>query len=509
MIPSPRGTAGSELYRESVTAIERVSTTRVRAWPLPLTAAVLTIVITLPLAAVLNIWQDEAYTLHSTAYGPVQAFVESLRFEQSAPLYFIIIATLRTVSSAVWFLRGFSIVCAAFTAALVPSLARRYAPLVRPELIAIAAVWNPFLIWAAVEMRPYAMIIAVSAALLRVFYDAFLADRPNTSTYIAYAALVIVAMYTQYYIAFLIAAQGLAVLLYKRERFGRYCICAGVAAVAFLPMIIAVPAQVANFRGAFAPPSLALSFASIVLAIMHYILPLTFRFANVLYAIVLVAMFVAALLARKKLRAKGALLPAILIAAAVAFALVTYVAHVRVLNRHVASLYVPATIAVFTLLSALDKRRASAAVTVWFVLAFAASSISIAATYSHLAKPGDWIRVNAYLRTREHVGQPIAVFEAENAPPFAYYYHGPNAVVAIPQAVNFRRYDVSRFVVTNQKLAATLPRTRQVWLITTGDCRSANIDFGCATVEKFVAKNYIALSDAAFYKSRVRLLERR
>ncbi len=495
---------------KAMTAIERVSTTRVRAWPLAATAAILTIAIALPLAAVLNIWQDEAYTLHSTSFGPARAFIEALRFEQSAPLYFMIVAALRSISSAVWFLRGFSIVCAAFAAALVPSLARRYAPLVRPELITLAFVWNPFLIWAALEMRPYAMIVAVSATLLRLFYDAFLAERPRAPAFIAYAALVVVAMYTQYYLAFLIAAQGFAVLLYRRERFGRFLLCAAGGMLLFLPMLAIVPAQVANFRGAFAPPSFVLSIASIALAIMHYILPLGIPFANVLYGLVVATMLGLAIVAREKFRGRAAALVAIVVVAAALFACATYGAHVLVLSRHVASLYAAGVIGVYALFSLLDKRRATIAVTAWFVLTFTASSITIAATYAQLAKPGDWIRVNAYLGARERAGQPIAIFEAENAPPFSYYYRGPNTVVAIPHAVNFRRYDLSRFVVTGPKqLAATLPHAKQFWLITTGDCKSANIQFGCGTIERFVSANYVILSDAQFYKSRVRLLERR
>ena len=101
------------------------------------------------------------------------------------------------------------------------------------------------------------------------------------------------------------------------------------------------------------------------------------------------------------------------------------------------------------------------------------------------------------------------MFEAENALPLVYYYHGLNSVGAIPHAVDFGRYDVTRFVVRSESdLAATMPRTADVWLITAGECTSANVAFGCPLVERFIASRYRVVSDATFFRSRVRLLHR-
>jgi hypothetical protein len=144
---------------------------------------------------------------------------------------------------------------------------------------------------------------------------------------------------------------------------------------------------------------------------------------------------------------------------------------------------------------------------VWFCIATIASTIAIVQTYAPLAKPGDWFRATAYIDAREHANEPIAVFEAENALPFAYYYRGPNRIVAIPHAVDFRRYDVTRFIVHDQEeLIAAMPRAKRVWLITAGECTSANIAFGCDIVERVVAARYRVDADATFYGSRARLL---
>jgi hypothetical protein len=58
-------------------------------------------------------------------------------------------------------------------------------------------------------------------------------------------------------------------------------------------------------------------------------------------------------------------------------------------------------------------------------------------------------------------------------------------------------------------LQSVIPPARRLWLITAGECTSANVQFGCATLERFLSQRYAVKSDTSFYGSRVRLLERR
>jgi hypothetical protein len=137
----------------------------------------------------------------------------------------------------------------------------------------------------------------------------------------------------------------------------------------------------------------------------------------------------------------------------------------------------------------------------------AASTVALGKTYAPLAKPGDWIRATAYLAAHERPHEPILVFEAENALPLAYYYRGPNRIVAIPAGVDFRRYDITRFIIHDEaELQRVVPPAQRIWLITAGECASANIQFGCGTLERFIAQHYRVESDAAFFDSRLRLL---
>ncbi|MEO9263460.1 MAG: hypothetical protein ABI282_05155 [Candidatus Baltobacteraceae bacterium] len=480
--------------------------------PFPALAAIgVVLAVTIPLAYVLNIWQDEAFTLQTTSRGLSYAFAQSVRFEQNAPLYFLLLTLWRHLNDSVFFLRVFSILCAALTVWLVPGISRRYVPRADPVLSTFAVAWNPFLIWAALEMRAYALIVVMSALLLLTFFDGFLTPRTRPVKTALYFVCAIACLYTQYYFAFLIAAQAVAVALYRPRAFMRFAVVAAVTVLAFAPMIAIVPGQVANFRGAFTPPhSVFVSAAVLAGILLRYVLALMVPHATALYAALIAGVVAACIIARRAFSANGdSVLLVITASAAAFFAAGVYVAGVHVLNRHAASLYVPAVLGIFAGLTFLRPRFRAAAAIAWFALAMSASSIALVQTYAALAKPGDWIRATAYLRAHERAGEPVVVFEAENALPFAYYYRGPNRIVAIPHGVDFRRYDVTRFVIHGEsELRGSMPRADHLWLVTAGECTAANISFGCDALERFVARRYCVASDAKFYLSRLRLLKR-
>jgi len=467
------------------------------------------LLITVPLAGILNIWQDEAYTLETTSRGISYAFHQAIGFEQNAPLYFTVLAIWRHAGDGILLLRLFSVLCIAGTVLLLPGLARRYVPQVDGVIVAAVVACNPFVVWAAVELRVYALIVLMSALLLRTFFDAFMEDNPGKWTAIAYAACVAAALYTQYYLAFLVAAQGATVLLYNRRAILRYVLAGGAAALAFAPMLAIVPGQVQNFKGIFAPPSIVQTCLTLTGIVLRYVLPLPIVHAKNAYVVLAVVAILAAAFARPSLKAIGRSPIVAMTAFAFAFfAAGTYLSGVHVLDRHAASLYVPVTLSIFAALATVRFANGGRVVLVCSALAIVLSLATLVETYRHLAKPGDWARVAEYLRNHERSGEPIAVFEAENALPLAYYYNGTNAIVPIPHGVDFRRYDVSRFVIENEtELRSTVPRAARLWLVTSGECASSNVQFGCSRLEEFVAQRYRIDAEHQFYGTRVRLIE--
>ncbi|HEV7180287.1 MAG TPA: hypothetical protein VGN11_10450, partial [Candidatus Baltobacteraceae bacterium] len=93
-------------------ATQRLSLAGVRSPSLATVAVSISVGLMFVLAYVLNIWQDEAYTLQTTSRGIVYAFHQAVAFEQSAPLYFLALTLWRHINDSVFFLRLFSVLCA-------------------------------------------------------------------------------------------------------------------------------------------------------------------------------------------------------------------------------------------------------------------------------------------------------------------------------------------------------------------------------------------------------------
>ncbi|HEY8313548.1 MAG TPA: hypothetical protein VIG51_05185 [Candidatus Baltobacteraceae bacterium] len=481
-------------------------------------AAALNLAFTFPLAFLLNVWQDDAYTLDTTGRGIAYALHQSIFFEQNAPLYFLFLSLWRHINGSFGFARLFSVLCVAATVYLVPQLVRRYAPGISPVWVTFVVALNPFLIWVALEIRLYALVVLLSTSLLLTFYDGFLARARSRRATLAYGALSIVAAYTQYYLVFLILAQGLLLLATrKRVAILRYVGIESIAALAFVPMLFVLPAQLANFRGSFTSPSNPLQSATILAEIaIQYAFPLGFLSSpRMLYAVAVVGAAIAAVVFRRAFTERPATtLPAMTAIAFVIFSAVVYAAKEHVLNRHGAVLFTPVVISTYAAFTVLRRPSRERAVAIWSVVLLCCSIASLYAAYRPMAKIGDWARVNAYISTRERPGQPIVIFEAENAVPFAYYYRGANPIVAVPTNVDFRTYDIDRFVLRNaaqidRSLAAVGGKPATMWLVTGDFCHALNIDFGCGVLDSYVARNYRTLSERHFYRSDVRLLQRR
>ena len=492
----------------------RLSLIRERPGLLILAACALQLLITVPLAYILNVWQDDAYTLHSTASTVGYAFHEAVGFEQNAPLYFVLVDLWRHIDQSAFFARLFSVLCAAGVVALTPKLAQRYLPSIDARLVTFAVALNPFLIWAALEIRVYALIVLVSALLLLTCYDAFLRENRSMPSMWYFAFWVCVALYTQYYLAFLIIALGAQVFIARRQSFLRFLAASALGTLPFLPLLIFLPGQVSSFKGEFTPPTIFDSIKWLAgILIAHYVLPLQFiGHRKLIYAglaIIAVAYFA---IERRRIEASKDFAPIVIVAAGfVVFVLGTHLAGVRILTRHPVSLLLPAIFAPFSAISFLRQPDRARTAIAWFCLAAVVATASLFATYRSGAKAGDWARVAAYISQHEQAGEPILVFQAENALPFEYYYHGPNRVIAIPRGVDFQYYDVAEFAVKNEaQIATEIPRAaKRIWLIRAGWCASANIAFGCDIVERYFGQHYRVASSRSFYQSSVRLLVRR
>jgi len=487
------------------------------SWVVPL-IVLLHLCVAVPLAFVLNIWIDEAYSLHTTGKGLGYAFDQALRFETQPPVYFLVLWGWRCLSDSIFFARLLSIVFSAAAIVAAARASRKYFPNVHPGWLSAAVAFHPLTLYGAVEIRRYAMVLFLSALLVGIFHDAFLQDGGKRRKYGLYGFISLVGLYTQYYIGFFLVAGAAALLVLRRWReLGRYLgVMTGVG-VCFLPMLVQVSEQMSQQMPAEeARYSIVDCLKFAVLRVLDYAIPAgLLRESEGLQREIVTLVVVAAVLVVMVRRYRDPIskeVVAVLTMTAVLTAVFAFLFSRFGLDLlkywHTTVLLVPTLLASFAVVMAAGKRRALA---VWVVALLLGDVYNGYLTYRSLAKPGDFSRVAEFIQENERPDEPILFFVSETAEPFSHYYTGINSLVPLPRAEEFDTYDVREFALENEediRLALQNLQGRSFWLFSDSrdPCTLCNIPLNCDILERFVATNCDVEIDRPFYLARVRYL---
>ena len=480
----------------------------------------LSLAVSVVLGYLLDIRFDEAFTLHTTANGPVYAFSQALRFEQQSPLYFVVLSLWRKIDVSIFFARLFSVLCAPFIVLASAAAARRYVKEIEPNIVAAAVALNPHVIWGALEIRLYALMILLSVLLLVLFYDAYLTQKQKLRARALYILVAVLALYTQYYLGFQLVAGAVALLVLRRWRaLWLYVLDMAVAGLLFAPMLFVIWSQLSEVRGQY---SIAISFSDMARTIYQNIarlfistdwIPFTWLKR---WGLRIAELFILVLGVWKTIRARAAehLALCIIVLVLVPFFCVTifFVGGQLLQHRHMFGLLLPLILLPFSSLTIIKNRKV---ILGWLALTLFLNVASLYVTYRPLAKPGDFRNVAQHIMAHEKTGQPILVFHADAALPLAFYYTGPNKLVPVPQANKFETYNPNDSVLKDEaqffELIDKLPgEPKQFWLVTDGWCAHGSLSFNCELLEKIVERHFAVESSQDFLPPmKVRLLSRK
>jgi uncharacterized membrane protein len=464
---------------------------------------------------VLNIRLDEGYTLQTTGAGVRYAWTQAIHFELQPPLFFVLLSIWRKLDHSILFARFFSVLCIAVTVALVFGLARRYLPELPATVVALIVAVNPFTIWSALDIRVYAFAMLMSAVLLLLFHDGFLTDDDRRWARWLYLIVAVLALYTQYYLGFMLLAGAVALALQRRWRPLRFYLLGMVGVgVLFIPMLSEVFKQFfVHSKDVTQYDDLWTTLNDFLWIVKGHILPAeSTKFELIRWWILLIgAPLLVVLVALNRQRInwrKFGPVWTIVVVMLPFFLMLRYRSGYGFFClKHTVSLFLPLVISflAFVWVACLQK-----ALWIWLVVVLIASGVSLFAVYRPLAKLGDWRRTADHVMQHEQPDQPILFFTPTGVLPFSYYYHGPNRLVPIPRAETFDTYDIERYVIhQDDDLKASIPVVRpgrKLWLVTDHFCRLQSVEFNCPLLENFVSRYYVVESDQELYGSRVRLL---
>ncbi|MFZ2052748.1 MAG: glycosyltransferase family 39 protein [Candidatus Aminicenantales bacterium] len=476
--------------------------------------------ITVFLSYKLNIWIDEAYTLNTTGQSLGYALEKSLQFESQAPLYFLLLNAWRKIDGSIFFGRLCSVICAVLTLLSYVQVSRYYLPGMQPVYLPAATALNPYLIWAAVEMRLYSLAILLTSLLMLFFYRRFIVRRKNRFDAVLLAVFSGIAVLTSYYFLLLLTA-FLGYILVRRSRrdLFEYLVMIFPSLILVIPLLAQVPRQMAShFPSQPEQIGLLRSFRIVFGLIQNLVLHLTALPLSAHVVIPALFFFITVcLVLRFKRKIAGAQIVIWTLfgitSAGFVFLVVFFGPNV-VSPRYLFVIFILSSLAYFSVGFFLPEsaRNKFAAYSLLVMVPFHA--FILISRYSPLAKSGDYLRASSALERMEKPGEPIIVFNPEAAMSLSVYYRGRNDVVPIPRKIDFERYDIRDFVIRDEEqivkaMGEALSRRQNIWFFHAGLDKYQGVDYQFPLLEKFLSREFEVESAFVFFRSELRYLRRK
>lgn len=475
-------------------------------------AAALHLALAVPLAAIVSVDVDEAYSLATSGLALGQTLHRALTFELQPPLYFLALNLWRVVDSGVFWARLLSVACTTGVVLLAPGVVRRYAPGVRAPLVALVLAVNPVLVWAAFTTRGYAGIALLSTLLLGLGHRAFLAGPTRARAVVAYALAAFAALHTQYYLGFFLAGFGVALLASGRWRALGWYVVAMVAVAALSgALLLHTAAQVQAHAAVGARPGLLASLgaaarqAESLLLSMHVV---SFErglrwLARALFWGAAAWALAGAVRARADLGALRAL--AVLVGSMIGlYALArTLVGDDGLAVRHTVALLPPMLALGFSLLTAGRSSRWLVGVGAAVVLLMSGNALwsdyhDLDSNPAHKAAVA-WLEANPHLRP-DH---PVLVFPSDSALALRYHVHGPNPLVGLPREASLTHYSPAAFAIATEReldarVRPVLGPTGEAWLVRYSTAALFGVDLGAPLLTRYVERTFDVLERGEF-----------
>lgn len=215
-------------------------------WPLGLQGQTWLLVGITLLAAVLRFanissqsyWADEAQAVHELNLSLGGMLHAWSAYEWNPPLYLLVAwPWAKLFGTGELGLRSLSAVLGVAVVPLICMCGRELIS-ARAGLVAAAlAAVNPFMIWYSQEAREYMLLVLLCTASLLFFIRAW--KRPCTRNVVWWAVLSALALLTQYFAGFLIAAEGVLLVYRARNRASVLSLAGlGLLAIALVPHVV-------------------------------------------------------------------------------------------------------------------------------------------------------------------------------------------------------------------------------------------------------------------------------
>lgn len=386
----------------------------------------------------MNIWEDEAYTLNTTSGNLSEVISESYGFEGQPPAYFILLSFWRLIHPGIFTARLFSVLCIGLTVYVLIRILSRITDLKYPNWIIVIFLLNPFTVWAALEIRTYALLIFLASVAV---YSALIYAEEKRKAYLYLFLLIsLLGLYTQYYFAFLIAAIAIGILIqHGWNVFFRVSLHLIPVVILFLPNFYFLTDNIKNFQSdnpgysMVERISVVLTSAQSITLGLNIIPKMTVIRWLVRIAFVLIIIFSLLKVYKKKNNKIFSLQYNFLLVVTVVtfafFMVFTFITGMKFNIRYLAISF-PLIILLFTIFywnSEGARNMIFSVFSIYFV-------VLLTIKYTVPVKSYDYESIAKFVEQTEKSGEPLLFNSRTISTPFHYYYKGKNEVVQLPDS---------------------------------------------------------------------------
>jgi hypothetical protein len=350
-----------------------------------------------------------------------------------------------------------------------------------------------------------------------MFVEGYISEETKIKKRNLYLIFSVLALYTHYYLGFLLLANGLVLVLLRRwKSMSQYLLGMAIVAICFAPMLLILHYQKSSHVVPGYMVSYFNNFKIVYWRIKDYILPSGeglkfFEISKMIFPVWVVGGLIYVL---KKWRSFFIPYNAVLLSATgvLSFFFIIFISfYGRDLAqpRHTTVLFIPAILLSFSVL--INIRKKVVYMTIGLII-FTYYGISIENFFNKNAKDGDWKRVSQFLMEKENKSEPILILRNWGLLPLSYYYQGKNILIPIPNSLKWDTYDISSQVIDSEKIIDEAlnnesEKKGRFWLVTYQTEPYLGIDIKPEIIERYIEKCCSVIKDQKFYETKVRYLE--
>jgi uncharacterized membrane protein len=398
------------------------------------------------LAAYINIWEDELYSLNTTSGTLKYAFHQSVHFEVQPPVYFLLLTLWRVISHSVIWARLFSVVIILLSQLLF----YRFTSQLTNRKVATAGtilfLLNPVTIFAVLEIRTFSLVILFSVAILLAFYNSYFKNNLTAGKRLFFILLAISGLFTQYFVGFLLFANAVALLPGRKWRTFLIYVLDMVIPLCLVILFVSNIFQHIDVSTA-AVPEYQRSTGDLIAEIKEilirrpfsYILPFNFILPRFWYWIFKAAIIVSIIISVNYTEIKkrlSDLFPYIIISLIIIvfFILVDYIfGKYSTEYKYTILLFVPLFIA-FLFLFRIIRQNLLVVWTIAIAIIYISENVRF---YQGVYKVNDFRALAKYLEANQKDGEPVFVFRNISAENLTIYYKGINDVIPVPKPFSY------------------------------------------------------------------------